>query len=381
MPYSRPTITALRQMAQNDVTVGLGNFGVVSLLSKSVLRVMSWVQAGLAYLQYGYIDYVYMQSNPYTATEEALDGWAALKGVVREDATAASSVFVSIGNVVGTPLPSGALINRADGFQYASAAVYTVDATGTLTVPCTATVAGSLGNAPQGTPLTLATPVDGINSAGSFATAPATGGTDQELDPSLRTRMLQAFSAPAQGGDASDYVTWALDVPGVTRAWSIPNGLGAGTVVVYTMFDEAEAAFGGFPQGTNGVATAEPRDIAATGDQLTVANALFPLRPATALVYSYAPAQFAAPVAISDLSPNTSPIQAAITAAITDAYVRLGNATGSTIEPSDLYAAVQSVPGISTFAIASPTVAVVVPPGSLPVVPAAGGVTFASPGS
>jgi hypothetical protein len=35
---------------------------------------------------------------------------------------------------------------------------------------------------------------------------------------------------------------------------------GPGTVVVYFMMDVAEAAFGGFPQGTNGVAAAETRD-------------------------------------------------------------------------------------------------------------------------
>ena len=56
------------------------------------------------------------------------------------------------------------------------------------------------------------------------------------------------------------------------------------------MMDVSEAAHGGFPQGTNGVAGAETRDTAATGDQLAVANYIYPLRPATALVYACAPA-------------------------------------------------------------------------------------------
>ena len=63
-----------------------------------------------------------------------------------------------------------------------------------------------------------------------------------------------------------------------TRAWCLPNGMGTGTVALYTMLDNANAQWGGFPQGSNGVATLELRDAAAQGDQLTVANAIYPQR-------------------------------------------------------------------------------------------------------
>ncbi|MFC7611718.1 baseplate J/gp47 family protein [Teichococcus aestuarii] len=101
--------------------------------------------------------------------------------------------------------------------------------------------------------------------------------------------MLDRFRAPPQGGAVADYETWARAVPGVTRAWIAPNGMGAGTVVVYAMLDDAQAGAGGFPQGADGVAAAETRATPATGDQLTIADALYPLRPATALVYVVAP--------------------------------------------------------------------------------------------
>ena len=367
MPYARPTLTQLRQQAQNDVVVGLGQFGPVSLLAKSVIRVLSWIQAGLAYLNYGYLDYIYLQGVPYTATGEALDGWAALKGVLREDATAASGTFVSTGNVVGTSFPSGVLINRGgDGFQYQTNVATTVDGTGTLTIAFVATTAGSTGNALEGIALAIASPIEGINSSGTSPGA-ITGGTDQEQDSSLRTRMLQAFSAPAHGGDQEDYVTWALDVPGVTRAWCNPNGAGPGTVVVYTMFDEAEAADGGFPQGVNGVAAADTRANTAFGDQLTVANAIYPLQPVTALVHSCAPVADPITFTVAGLgSSNTTANQQAISAALADMFLRLGSPLGITIEPSAWNEAIGAISSVGPFNVTIPSDSIAVPLGSLP---------------
>ena len=72
------------------------------------------------------------------------------------------------------------------------------------------------------------------------------GGTDTETDDELRVRLLDRLSAPPMGGDAEDYVVWALSVPGVTRAWSAPNEMGIGTVTVRFMHD-LRASTGGFP--------------------------------------------------------------------------------------------------------------------------------------
>src|ERR1019366_6335080 len=120
----------------------------------------------------------------------------------------------------------------------------------------------------------------GITSA-SFAGGPITGGADLETDNPMRTRMLESYAAPPHGGDANDYVTWALQVVGVTRAWVPPVPLVPGAVTVFFMMDVVEAAHGGFPQGTNGVAALETRDTEAAGDQLTLANYLFIWRPVT----------------------------------------------------------------------------------------------------
>ena len=92
----------------------------------------------------------------------------------------------------------------------------------------TATVAGAFTNCDPGTPISLAQPIAGINSGG-LTVGFATGGADDETVDELRNRMLAKYRAPPQGGAASDYVLWALEVPGVTRAWCLPLGTGAGT--------------------------------------------------------------------------------------------------------------------------------------------------------
>jgi len=48
------------------------------------------------------------------------------------------------------------------------------------------------------------------------------------------------------GGDANDYVAWALSVPGVTRAWTATE-MGIGTVSLRFMMDDLRSDQGGFP--------------------------------------------------------------------------------------------------------------------------------------
>ena len=57
-------------------------------------------------------------------------------------------------------------------------------------------------------------------------------GSDAETDESLRARVLRRIQKPPQGGAGYDYVAWALEVPGVTRAWVYPAEMGLGTVTV-----------------------------------------------------------------------------------------------------------------------------------------------------
>jgi len=323
-------------------------------LRRSVLRVLAWVQAGMAHLHYGFLDWISQESIPVTCDGEFLEAWAGLKGVVRLGPTPASGTWAGTGTP-GTVLPSGTPALRSDGFTYSTTADATVASDNTINAPILADVSGSAGNADVGTPLTLGLTVAGITSNGAVGVQ-LEGGADTETDESLRSRMLQVYRAPPQGGDQTDYVEWALTVPGVTRAWCNPMGGGAGTVVVYTLFEVTEADHGGFPQGTNGVASDETRDIVATGDQLAVANGIFPKQPVTALVYSYAPVPQAFNLTVAGLDPGGVAMQDDVTAAVVSMLSLMASPLADTpIDQSDVDAAISAVPGVVSFRVTAPT--------------------------
>lgn len=363
MPFDRPTLTELRRQVAEDIVTATPVGG--ALLRQSVLGELGDVQAGLAHLHYGYLDWIALQSVPYTATEEFLEAWAGLVGIVRKAAVAAAGTVTFTGTN-GIDVPAGTEINRGDDAVFTVAATATVTG-GSVTVAVTAAAAGAAGNTDVGTTMTLATAIAGVQSTGAVATA-LDGGTDVESDESLRARMLLRYQNPPQGGAESDYVQWALAVAGVTRAWCAPIGMGAGTVVVYFMMDEVQAANDGFPQGANGVAADESRDTPATGDQLTIADAIYPLRPATALVYAAAPA--ANPIDFSiTLAGASASTKAAIEAAIADVFVREGTPLAGYSVPLDkVEEAIIAVADSDGFVITSPAANIVSVLGQLPTV-------------
>ena len=365
MPFARPTLSALRQRVAQDIAASLP--GADALLRFSNLGVLGDSQAGLSNLHYGYLDWIALQSNPFTATQEYLEAWAALVKVYRKAAAVASGAMTFSGTN-GVVLASGSTLVRGDGVQFitistgvvASGAV-TVNASG---VPDPAGLLGATTDTVVGTAMTLSQTIAGIQSTGSVTTI-FTGGADLETDDALRGRMLAAYQAQPQGGCSTDYVNWALQFPGVTRAWCSPNGFGAGTVVVYTMFDTAEAAHAGFPQGTNGVSSSDLRDTAATGDQLLVANYIYLLQPVTALVYSVAPLASAINFTITGI-PVAS--RTAVTTALSNQLLREGVANGGKIALAHVWSAIASVSGVNDFVLNTPSTDIVTTPGNLPVI-------------
>lgn len=278
MPFQRPSLSELRARAAAEINAALP--GADALLRFSNLRVSSDVQAGFSHLHFGYLDWIAKQSTPFTSDGEFQAAWAALKKVLRKPAGAAAGA-VTFAGTDGVVLPSGTAIIRSDGIAYTTTVNATV-AGGALSAPVTADEPGAGGAADAGTGVKLVAAVAGLSASGVVSTAIA-GGHDAETDDELRTRMLQAYAAGGQGGSAADYVTWALAIPAVTRAWCRPREMGAGTVVVYVALDTVRP--GGAPVGTTGVASAETRAAHATGDQLMVADLLYAQQPAQALVY------------------------------------------------------------------------------------------------
>ena len=111
--------------------------------------------------------------------------------------------------------------------------------------------AGVAGNLPIGPSLTFVSPVAGVTGTATVGAGGLLNGAEAEADVDLRSRLLARIRQPAQGGAASDYLTWALEVSGISRAWVYPQELGAGTVTVRVVSD---AAVGGLIPGAAKIA-------------------------------------------------------------------------------------------------------------------------------
>lgn len=374
MPYNRPTLSELR--ARNLAAIESELKGVGAPLRFSNLSILGTADAGLAYLHYGYLDWIARQSVPWSATDENLAGWAALKSVTQKAAHAGTNTSA---NFTGTPektVPAGTVLNRGDGYQYTTDAEIVIGSSGTGTGAITAalpdpnddpTGGGAAGNTPAGTQLSLDTSISWVDSVVTLATA-ITDGSDIESEDAFRARMLLAYQNTPQGGNDADYEGWALEVSGVTRAWTARRLMGAGTVGVYVMTDGTDTSNNGFPVGTDGISELENWSaVKATGDQGRVADHIYPLQPVTALVYVCSPIRKTVNFIIDGISTADSTTTAAINAAIDGVFFESGDPTGGKVLLSDLVIALSNVSGTSGFILTSPTANIITATGELPV--------------
>jgi uncharacterized phage protein gp47/JayE len=372
MPFARDTLSTLRSKVLSDIATRLP--GSDPFVRRSPLGVLGTVVAGLQDSQFGYLDWQTKEAVPVTADGEYLIGWGSLRGVALEAAAAATGTASVAGATPSSAIGDGLQLQRSDGALYTTVGSTTVAGDGTATVNVTASAAGSISNCTPGQTLSWVSPVAGLPE--TVTVVSLSGGTDVETNEHYRTRMLQAWANPPQGGDLADYVKWCFDnVPAVTRCWAAgPTVMGAGTVTVYFCIDD-DSHTNGIPTGTNGVSQYESRDTAASGDQLAVGDAIYPLRPATALVYAAAPSGVALNITLAEV-PNDATIRAGITAAVQGFLLReatpagaqvirrLANGsmtieTGGTLRLAHLEAAIAAVDGLDNFVMTSPAADVV----------------------
>jgi uncharacterized phage protein gp47/JayE len=348
MPFTRPTLAELRDRIRQDFGARLP--GADALLRQSNLRVIADVLAELSNAQFDYETWLAGQLFPDTCETVFLDRWASIWGVDREPAAFAVGTLT----VTGTPgavVPESATWQRSDNVLYDADAAATIGAGGTAAVPVTASVAGAAGNAAPNTQVQAVTTATGVQRAAMVAEPGLAGGADVETDEHLRARLLLRIQLPPQGGSASDYVEWALEVPGVTRAWVYPQEFGAGTVVVRFMMDDVRAP-DGFPT---------PADVAIVQAHLDL------MRPVTAQVYVLAPLPLPVNVTVQDLFPPDRPdVQAAANAELVDTF-RRNAIPGATIYVSWLWEAVSVAVGERHHHIIVPPGDVVCPIGYLAV--------------
>lgn len=342
MPFNRPTLAELADRASTDIEAALP--GADARLRRSNLNVLARVHAGALHGVYGYLAWLAEQLMVDTAETVFLDRYAGIWGVLRVPAAYASGL-VNVTGTTGAVVPAGASLRRSDGVAYAATADATLVA-GLAAVPVAAVVAGVAGNADALTQMAFAQPVAGVASAALVALEGITQGADRETDEALRARVLARIQQPPQGGAASDYVAWALQVPGVTRAWVYPLEGGVGTVTVRFVRD-GDASF-----------------IPDSAEVAAVQAFINERRPVTAQVTVAAPV--AAPLNMSiALTPNTAAVRAAVQAEVAD-LLRREARPGGTILVSQLREAISVAAGETNNVLSSPLADVTHAVGQMP---------------
>jgi len=347
MPFVRPSLAELIDRVSTDIASRLPGVSA-TLLRRSLAGILARAEAGAVHSLYGYLDFIARQALPDTAEDEFLLRWAAIwlpDG--RKPATFATGMSaVQVTGTAGKVMLAGTTFQRSDGVLFDTTQDL-VQGSGPSTVSVRAQVAGAAGNTLPGVALGLLQPVDGFASSAVVVSPGIIGGVNQESEAALQARIIRRIQKPPQGGSAEDYETWAIEVPGITRAWVYPMQLGLGTVTVLVGNDDESTGF-----------IPDPAVVAA-------AQAYIELRrPVTADVTVAAPTSF--PVNITAaLSPNTLATQTAAAAELRDLFLREA-APGTTILISKLREAISIAAGVVDSRVDVPTGNVTVPVGALP---------------
>lgn len=332
MAFPRPTLTEIIDRVIADLSsrfVGVDG----AVLRRSVLGIIGRALAGSSHELHGRLDFLSRQIFPDTAESEYLDRWSSVWGVTRKPAGFATG-SVTFTGTNGSVIPLGALLQRQDGALFETTAEGII-AAGVATVAAQADDAGLAGNTAAAVALTLQQPIAGVQVTTTVAAGGITAGSDAESDDLLRARLLARIQQPPQGGASFDYVTWALEVPGVTRAWVAPREMGAGTVTVRFVRD------------------GDPSIIPDAGEVATTKAYIEERRPVTAEVFVVAPIPVELDMTIQ-IAPNNPEVQAAVEAEILDLLSREAE-PGGTILISHLREAVSIAAGEVDHVIVIPS--------------------------
>ncbi|MGE8690961.1 MAG: baseplate J/gp47 family protein [Achromobacter sp.] len=341
MPVPRPTLPQLIEQLASEMQSRLP--GVLARARRSLAGVLVRVFSGGLDSLYKYLERLIRNAWPDQCDEEELPSHGARWGVTQKLASPATGSLLVAGEA-GTPLPAGTVFQRGDGVRFTVDVGVTLSAGGAI-VGITAEQAGQLGNTAKDAQFTLASPVDRINSV-AVASTEISGGADIERAEPYRARILERIRRPPHGGSQDDYVGWAKEVPGVTRAWCTPNGMGVGTVAVRFVRDDDD----------------DP--IPDAGEIETVRQHIESVRTVTAELFVLPIVPLPINYVISGLEPDTAEVRAAIIAELKDMHTR-DAIPGGTILRTHMNEAISIAAGEHDHVLSSPAGNVTCLPGEL----------------
>lgn len=327
MAFDRPTLRELITQMTTDAEREAG----AKQLRQSNLRVLPKVFAYACHGLYGFITWILKQLFPDTAEKQFLERQASIQGIYRRAASKATGTL-TVSYTEGATLPVGTIFMADDQTRYETTAEPEV---GSYTVPVQCLETGTIGNREASQTYTLVSPVVGVDA--EAVGSEMAGGAEAESDESLRKRLLFRLQNPPRGGAKEDYIAWAEEVPGVTRAWCFPKEQGIGTVVVRFATD-------GMTE--DGIPT--------SGMVQIVSDYIAEVAPVTATPYVVAPVAKPVNFRIKDLIPDSESVRAQVEAELKSLFIKEAH-PGEALKLTHIQQAISSAAGEDDYELLEPT--------------------------
>lgn len=160
-------------------------------------------------------------------------------GVDRKPAVCAIGL-VTVTGTAGAVVPEGTIFSTESDIYFVTTKEIQIGENGTADIPVEAQIAGSKGNVAYATINKIPMSVPGVDRVTNVSAT--YDGYDEETDASLLARYLLHVRTPGTSGNPSHYKEWALSIPGVGDCQVLPLWNGNGTVKVYIVDDNKDAA-------------------------------------------------------------------------------------------------------------------------------------------
>ena len=226
MAFNVPTIQEIRDRIQSDIEQRFG--GTIPNNRQTLLSVLIVALSGALYIIYKTIEQIALTIFPSTARGVDLDRIGQQYNIIRRTAsfwegTATSEDTMASLIIVGTRY------RASDRKEYS---VFSVSQSGADAVLSLRAIdPGATENRAVGEMLSIIVAIPNAPTTISVSAVTRTA-VSAEGDDVYRSRILNTLRRRPQGGALSDYISWANEVSGVSRAWSYFNGLGHVLVVI-----------------------------------------------------------------------------------------------------------------------------------------------------
>ncbi len=211
-----PTTEEINDRIISDIESSTGQS--TPLMAKALNRVLAFALSGVFTILYKFGQWAIKQIFTITQDDDSLE----LKGdqydIARKVAVAAELTAGFTGDN-DMAIPAGQQFRgNSNGLLYSVQSALTI-AGGVASGDVLCLTSGEDSNLVNGSTITILQPIAGLDNQATI-TATRTEGEDQEALEDYRVRISEREKTPPQGGSLVDYILWAKEVAGITRAFA-----------------------------------------------------------------------------------------------------------------------------------------------------------------